>query len=45
MEHILAALKAQGLTAVSVFPAQSYVVLSFAERLAQEVVGIQPILT
>lgn len=39
MEHILAALKAQGLTAVSVFPAQSYVVLSFAERLAQEVVG------
>lgn len=40
MEHVLGVLNVHGTTAVNVFPAASYVVLSFAERLAHEVVGI-----
>ncbi|KAH8112433.1 exocyst complex component Sec10-like protein [Phellopilus nigrolimitatus] len=39
MVHVLDALRTDGATAVNVFPAASYVILSFADRLAMEVVG------
>lgn len=45
MEHVLSALQTDGAVAVRVFPAPSFVVLSFAERLANEVVStIFPVL-
>ena len=40
MEHVLDALRNDGQVAVRVFPATSFVVISFAERLANEVVCI-----
>lgn len=40
MEHILSALRNDGAIAVRVFPAPSFVVLSFAERMANEVVRV-----
>lgn len=39
MTHILTALHKDGSTAVRVFPPDSFVVLSFAERVANEVVN------
>ena len=47
MTHVLDALRTDGATAVHVFPPSSYVILSFADRLATEVVGeyITPLLT
>lgn len=40
MTHILDSLRTEGATAVRVFPPESFVVLSFAERLAMEVVSL-----
>ncbi len=39
MNHILAVLKEQGGRAVKVFPPEANVLLSFAERIASEVVS------
>lgn len=39
MEHVLQALRNDGTIAVGVFPPISYAVLSYADRLAQEVVS------
>ena len=39
MDHITETIKSDGAIAVNVFPANSYVVLSYADRVAQEVVS------
>ena len=39
MDHITETIKSDGSVAVNVFPANSYVVLSYADRVAQEVVS------
>ena len=41
MEHVLDALRNDGQVAVRVFPATSFVVISFAERLANEVLALE----
>ena len=38
MDHITETMKGDGAVAVNVFPSDSYVVLSYADRVAQEVV-------
>ncbi|KAL5514904.1 hypothetical protein ACEPAG_2220 [Sanghuangporus baumii] len=47
MDHILNVIRNDGTIAVDVFPKKSYVVLSYADRVAQEVVGeyTTPLLT
>lgn len=40
MDHITETMKNDGTVAVNIFPAGSYVVLSYADRVAQEVVSI-----
>lgn len=44
MEHVLNSLHSDGAIAVRVFPPSSYVVLSFADRIASEVVRTRPCL-
>ncbi|KAI5122031.1 hypothetical protein M0805_008021 [Coniferiporia weirii] len=47
MVHVLDALRSDGMTAANVFPPESFVIISFTDRLALEVVGeyITPLLT
>lgn len=40
MDHILDVIRNDGTIAVNVFPKTSYVVLSYSDRVAQEVVSI-----
>lgn len=42
MKRVLDALDSDGAVAVKIFPRESYAILSYADRLATEVVSLRP---